>query len=171
VARRVSPTRPNGGPTPARRSRVDLIDRLFAEGRLTEPQVRAAAEIRRLWEALGRGLSPGARRLDVAPGSGRVGYLDPLERMTGIELVLYRRRYRPWAEAAARHRLKEGASGTWFALTIDAVIDNARLRALERKYGLRNGTARVTLSRALELYAVRAGWSRGSRDGRMSDRL
>jgi hypothetical protein len=51
VARRVSPTRPNGGPTPARRSRVDLIDRLFAEGRLTEPPPRSGGFGRRLAEA------------------------------------------------------------------------------------------------------------------------
>jgi hypothetical protein len=145
------------GPSRVRRSRADVIGRLFADGRLTEPQARAADDIRRLWEALSRGLAPAARRLDVSTKRNSEQHLSPLERMSGIELVIYRRRYRPWAMAAARHRL--GGNGTWLGLTIDAVIENARLRSLERKYGLRNGSAGDVLRDALELYAVGAGWS------------
>ena len=63
----------DAGPTPetAAKLRRDLVQRLAGEGRLGREQVRAAFEVRRIWEAFGRGLFPATNTMAAAAARGR----------------------------------------------------------------------------------------------------
>ena len=133
--------------------------RLAREGRLGGEQVRAALEIRRVWEAFGRGLFPAAG--SIAPRAGRkrhAMFCDPIERLTPEEESAWRLRYRPWAREMAVTVAAGAIRTTRLQLILDIVIDNHGLRQVEGWYRMRHGGAVEHIRAALHRYAEIAGW-------------
>lgn len=142
-----------------RKLRRDVIERLERDGRLRAEQVRAAMEIRRIWEALGRGLFPVAAPLDVPRQSHWRGrFRDPVDRLGDVDEIIWRTRYRPWAREMAIQIAAGAARVSRLQLVLDVVVDNHGLRQVERDYRMRNGLAIEHLRGALHRYAVLSRW-------------
>ena len=149
------------GPTPetASKLRRDIVERLAREGRLGGEQVRAALEIRRVWEAFGRGLFPAARPIaPIAERRKHAMFSDPIDRLTPEEETAWRLRYRPWAREMAVTVAAGAVRTTRLQLILDIVIDNHGLREVEGWYRMRHGGAVEHIRAALHRYAEIAGW-------------
>ncbi|MDE0334638.1 MAG: hypothetical protein OXI64_06735 [Defluviicoccus sp.] len=149
------------GPTPetAAKLRRDLVRRLAAEGRLGREQVRAALEVRRVWEAFGRGLFPATNTMAGAAGRARRAmFADPIDRLTRAEEAAWRLRYRPWAREMAVTVAAGAIRTTRLQLILDVVVDNQGLREVEGWYRMRHGGAIEHIRAALHRYAEIAGW-------------
>ena len=149
------------GPTPetAAKLRRDLVVRLAGEGRLGREQVRAALEVRRVWEAFGRGLFPAARHIaPVGERAKRAMFVDPIDRLTRAEERAWRLRYRPWAREMAVTVAAGAIRTTRLQLILDVVVDNHGLREVEGWYRMRHGAALEHIRAALHRYAEIAGW-------------
>lgn len=148
-------------PTPqtAAKLRQDVIERLLREGRLRDEQVRAAREIRRVWEAVGRALFPSASRPD-APRQPhmRQRFRDPVARMTDVEEIVWRQRYRPWADEMAVPIAAGSVRISRLQIVLDIAVDNHGLRQVEAWYRMRHGLAFQHLQAALHRYAELAQW-------------
>ena len=149
------------GPTPetAAKLRRDIVARLSQEGRLGREQVRAALEIRRVWEAFGRGLFPATNTM--APAVGRrkhAMFVDPIDRLSREEEAAWRLRYRPWAREMAVTVAAGAIRTTRLQLILDIVVDNHGLREVEGWYRMRHGGAIEHIGAALHRYAEIAGW-------------
>ena len=151
----------DAGPTPetVRKLRHDIVLRLAQEGRLGNEQVRAAIEIRRVWEAFGRGLFPAAGSIaPVAARKRHAMFSDPIDRLTPAEENAWRLRYRPWAREMAVTVAAGAIRTTRLQLILDIVIDNHGLREVEGWYRMRHGAAIEHICAALHRYAEIAGW-------------
>ncbi len=149
------------GPTPetAAKLRYDVIAKLYLDGKLDDTHVAAAQEIRRVWEAIGRGLFPRARQLDRIPNrGGATRPREPADLMSQSEAIAWRDRYRPFATEMSVDILSRVSRVSRLQLTLDIVIDNYGLRQVEDWYRLKHGVAAGHLRTALERYAVLAGW-------------
>ena len=151
----------NAGPTPetAAKLRRDIVVRLAQEGRLDREQVAAALEVRRVWEAFGRGLFPATNTL--APVAGRrkqAMFIDPIDRLTRQEEAAWRLRYRPWAREMAVTVAAGAIRTSRLQLILDIVVDNHGLREVEGWYRMRHGGAIEHIRAALHRYAEIAGW-------------
>ena len=149
------------GPTPetAGKLRHDIVERLAREGRLGREQVRTALEIRRVWEAFGRGLFPAARPIAlIAERRKHAMFSDPIDRLTPEEETAWRLRYRPWAREMAVTVAAGVIRTTRLQLILDIVIDNHGLREVEGWYRMRHGGAVEHIRAALHRYAEIAGW-------------
>lgn len=148
-------------PTPATvaRLRTDVIEGLYQNGRLLPEHVRAAREVRRIWEGFGRALMPSAQTLSATGRSKRItSFRDPIDRLSLAEEVAWRVRYRPWAQEMS-HSLTAGALRvTRLQLTLDIAVDNHGLRQIEGWYRMRHGAALGHLRGALHRYAEIAQW-------------
>ena len=152
------------GPTPetVRKLRHDIVARLARDGRLGKEQVRAALEIRRVWEAFGRGLFPAARpAAPLAERRRRAMFTDPIDRLSPAEELAWRLRYRPWAREMAVTVAAGAVRTTRLQLILDVVIDNHGLRQVEGWYRMRHGAAVEHIRAALHRYAELAGWVDG----------
>ena len=151
----------NIGPTPetASRLRRDLVARLAREGRLGREQVRAALEVRRVWEAFGRGLFPTVdTTAPIAERRKQAMFVDPIDRLTPAEERAWRLRYRPWAREMAVTVAAGAIRTTRLQLILDVVVDNHGLREVEGWYRMRHGGAIEHIRAALHRYAEIAGW-------------
>ena len=151
----------DAGPTPEtlRKLRRDIVARLARDGRLGGEQVRAALEIRRVWEAFGRGLFPATRPVaPLAQRRRRAMFTDPIDRLTPAEELAWRLRYRPWAREMAVTVAAGAVRTTRLQLILDVVIDNHGLRQVEGWYRMRHGSAVEHVRAALHRYAELAGW-------------
>ena len=146
--RRIPPT-----PETLRKRRYDVIANLLAGGRIPLHLAEAAAEIRMVLEAVGRGMFPSSGwvpRIGKAPRHRT--WRDFIDRMSARERRAWERHYIPWTremslEAAA------GLAGTRrLQLVLDIVVDNSGLREAEQRYRLRHGTAIEYLIQGLERY-------------------
>ena len=158
---RGSATDHHAPPTPetATKLRRDVIERLFKEGRLREEHVRAADEIRRVWEAVGRSLFPSGARFDSPRQSHlRRAPKEPLQGMSDVEEVIWRRRYRPWADEMSVPIATGTVRVSRLQLTLDVVVDNHGLRQIEAWYRMRHGMGFQHLRAALHRYGNLAGW-------------
>lgn len=179
---RIAATRPDdAGPTPGliakrRTPRADVLEKLAANGRLTEMHLQAADEIRRLWIALNRNLSTNTAALTSPRVDRSRRVSDPLDRFNSVESIAYGNRYRLWAKEAStanvglkRNRAGRPAStdsraalpGTnALSLILSVVCDNQPPTRLERDLGLPVGRC-VTdlLAHWLYRYAEIAGWT------------
>jgi hypothetical protein len=149
------------GPTPqtVAKLRRDIVERLRQEGRLSEEQARAAAEVRRVWEAFGRGLFPRARELDQPRKPHGGMFVDPVERLTDGEERIWRLRYRPWAREMSVEIVANVVRVSRLQLVLDVVVDNFGVRQVEGWYRLRHGHALEHVRSALERYCEIAGWT------------
>jgi hypothetical protein len=142
-----------------KKRRDDVALAFYKRGRLTSEQLLACEEIRMVWEAWGRGLFPSARRLDPdAPATNRRAFRDPVQRMRSHEEAAWRQRYRPWAEEM-RVSVLAPTGVTRLQLILDVVVDNQGVRNLERRYGMRNGSAFTHILDSLARYCEIAGWT------------
>ena len=151
----------DAGPTPetVRKLRRDIVTRLAREGRLSREQVRAAFEIRRVWEAFGRGLFPASRGFaPLAERKRHAMFSHPVDRLTPEEETAWRLRYRPWAREMAVTVAAGAIRTTRLQLILDIVIDNHGLREVEGWYRMRHGGAVAHIGAALHRYAEIAGW-------------
>ena len=149
------------GPTPetAAKLRRDLVARLAQQGRLGGEQVRAALEIRRVWEAFGRGLFPTVdTTAPIAERRKQALFIDPIDRLTPAEERAWRLRYRPWAREMAVTVAAGAIRTTRLQLILDVVVDNHGLREVEGWYRMRHGGAIEHIRAALHRYAEIAGW-------------
>ena len=144
---------PETGQMRERRLRTDVVDRLHRRGALSLEQLQAAEDLRAAWASLTRGLFMSARRLDARQVDGGGGFRDPVDRMRARDLARMKR-YRPWASATgAVHVAARHTPGlTLLQLAIDMLVDNLGPTQVERRHGLRNGTATGWLRRALDMY-------------------
>ena len=63
--------------------RHDVIDRLHKEGRLRSEHLQAAREVRKLWEAFGRGMFPTAQDpAAIHQAHRKAEYMDPIGRLS-----------------------------------------------------------------------------------------
>lgn len=147
---------------------ADPLSRMLAKGSLTQEQVRAALEIREIYQALSAGLFA---RAHMAERTGRTRY-EIGERIAH----LHAGRYLPWAEYlagraanppanthAARLPATEPRFGTCpvaVEIAIDIVIDGKSLAEIEQERRWRHGMAGEILRYALAVYTQRAGWER-----------
>ncbi len=140
-------------PTPqtVRKLRRDVIATLIEKGALDPEHGRAADEIHDVWQAFGRGLFPSARKLDSV--RVKAAYRGPLDRMSEREELMWRTRYRPWADKEGRVRVGET---TRLELVIAFVMDNLGPRQVELRYELRHGSAAGHLRQALHRYCEMA---------------
>lgn len=120
--------------------RYDVIERLFRDGRLREEHVRAANEIRRVWEAVGRALFPSSSTVDGQrqPHMRRI-FKEPAQRMSDIDEVIWRRRYRPWADEMSIPIVAGTVRVSRLQLVLDVAVDNYGLRQIEADSTSREG--------------------------------
>jgi hypothetical protein len=162
------PLPPSGDlPTPQTRARLvqDPVRHMLRKGTLEQEHVDAAEEIRDVFEAVTAGLLASARRLDVhevIAGSERRAFRQPIERLPERLGTLWRRRYKPWADAVDAVEVGRSANARWSALglTIAVLVDGRTLNAIDRELRLRRGTAAAQFRGALHRYCVVAGWLR-----------
>lgn len=154
------------GPTPqtVAKLRRDVVERLREEGRLSEEQARAAAEIRRVWEAFGRGLFPRTRDLDRPRQPHGGMFVDPVESLTDTEERIWRLRYRPWAREMSVEIVAGIVRVSRLQIVLDVVVDNFGVRQVEGWYRLRHGHALEHVRSTLERYCEIAGWSAPKRE-------
>ena len=149
-------------PTPetAAKLRCDVVQRLGERAALSAAQLRAAREIRRVWEAVGRGLVARAQSLTPRAESRRRGlFADPIARMSGQEERAWRLHYRPWAREMARTVAAGALRTSRLQLVLDIVVDNHGTRQVEGWYRMRHGSALAHVRAALQRYAEIAGWA------------
>jgi hypothetical protein len=130
-----------------------VIARLLARGRIDPHHGHAADEIRRVFEAVGRGMFPTSQ---PAAWTGKVprhrNWRDFIDRMSVAERSAWERHYIPWTREMSC-RIVAGMPGTrWLQLVLDIVVDNAGLRETEARYELRHGKAIEYLIQGLERY-------------------
>ena len=148
------------GPSTAAKPRRDVIRRLADRGALSAAQLRAAGEIRQVWEAVGRGLFARARPL--APRidrSGRGPFAGPVALLSDGEERAWRLRYRPWAREMALTVAAGGLRASRLQIVLDVVVDNHGVRQVEGWYRMRHGGALAHVGAALHRYAEIAGWT------------
>lgn len=139
--------------------RRDVINRLYSEGRIRPEHVDAALEIRRVWEAFGRGLFPGSQISDRVPQPHiKAMFRDPIDRLTPAEDIAWRQRYRPWAREMALLIVTGTVRVSRLQLMLDVVVDNNSIREVEGWYRMRHGMAFDHIRASLHRYCRMAGW-------------
>lgn len=146
-------------PTPqtVRKLRRDLILQLHESGRLRSEHLRAAEEIRRIWQAFSRGLGPSAVN-PASPGSRGPSGRQPLEWLSDREEIIWRNRYRPWANETSAIPSGGLVGATRLRIVVDLAVDNGGLRQVDGWYRMRNGASFEHLRDGLHRYAVIGGW-------------
>ncbi len=151
-------------PTPQTRARLgqDPVRHMLGKGTLQREHADAAKEIRDVFEAVTAGLFASARRLDVEEvisGAQRRAFRQPVERLPERLGVLWRRRYKPWAEAVDGIKVGVTRNARWSALglVIAVLVDGRSLHGIDRELKLRRGTAAAHFRGALHRYCVVAG--------------
>lgn len=135
---------------PPKRPRLkrSAVAGLFERGLLEGAELRAAAEIERIYIGLTRGLF--ARAANYEGGGGR--RVDLAEALA----IAHRDRYKPWADQLSASRKRGGPP--IFEIAIDCLVEGRSLHELDRLWRWRHGKAADYLCEALTLYARLAGW-------------
>lgn len=143
--------------------RRNVVQRLFAEGRLLRQHVTAADEIEELLQAVSRGMFATARRGERVQDSPTTR--DLFDRLAPRHRRLMSDVYWPWLDWLASvpvilHLPNDRTIRHANPLppVIDIVVDNASLRSTEKRHGLRNGTGPALLRAALHRYCLLAGY-------------
>ncbi|NKB19730.1 MAG: hypothetical protein GKS01_04210 [Alphaproteobacteria bacterium] len=142
-------------PTPQteRKLRQDTIVSLLAVGDISSDHVRAAEEIRTVFETVSRGMFPASSwRSETNQGSNKRQRMDFIDRMSDREAVLWQRCYLPWTRQLSCE-VASGIPGTrWLQMVIDVVVENESLEVIEQKYRLGGGMALGFLVSGLDKY-------------------
>lgn len=146
------------------RLRQDTVQMMFAKGVIGAEQVRAAAEIREIFEALTSGMLsrsswPGDPAAAVARAS-RGKLKHPAEHMPGRIHDLFHKRYKRWSREAGRALVVRSNIYPYSALAmiIDVLIDGTSMSDLSFGFGTRRHEFAKGFVYGLRRYAEIAGW-------------
>ncbi len=153
---RVVDRQDTGTPETVRKCRRDVVAGLYAAGRLNGNQAKAAEQVREIHERI-HILHP--HHLDSA------GYISqsyrprtPLDRLGELDWD-WRRNYIPMLARWHAEHIK-GPDATVADIVMAVVVDNMTLSACDRYHRTRLGLTFRVLKKALQGYAVFAGWER-----------
>lgn len=129
-------------PTPETLSKLrrDVLERLLREGRIRDEHFRAANDIRRVWEAVGRAMFPSTSSV----GSPRQPHMkrnfrEPAQRLSDSEEIIWRRRYRPWADEMSVPIVAGTVRVSRLQIVLDVIVDNYGIRQIESDKRAREG--------------------------------
>ena len=129
-----------------KRMRTDQIDRLYESGKINMEHRAAALKIRTVWEAMARGLFPGASGNMVGTKS-RGTFRHPLERMSNREFFIWVMEYKPWATGpAAKVAINYAPSHfkiSYLQICYNMIVDNYGPSQLERQWPVPKGHGAV----------------------------
>lgn len=158
-----------GAATPQTRAKLkaDVILKLYRQGRIEQAHVRAAEEIRDVYEGLARGMQP-ATHVVMRVDGGQ--WRDPLQRMTSWERDRFDARYLPWLldlvtgppERQRGQRRVVYRCALWLAMAV--VVHNHGVKSAARRCRidhLQNGMGTALLRIVLDRYAMLAGFRAG----------
>lgn len=138
------------------RMRTDQIDRLRGAGKIDDHMWEAAVKFRRVFEAMSRGMFPGASSGEGSGTKARGTFRHPLDRMTERELFIYFKEYKPWAESVgcktaidARVTMDDGFRFDVFKksfgqICYNVIVDNFGPSQLENQWPIPRGKSLVT---------------------------
>lgn len=162
--REIAPSRDPGTPETQKKLKVDVIAAMLGRDQITRAHADAADEIESVVMSLTRGLMSGSHALDGTRVDGTRKYRDPIDRMTNEESRQWSRHYVPWSKEMQGVRYQgRHEYVTALDLTVLAVVHNNSMNAIDKSFGLRNGTAGKALRDALWRYAEVAGMVRPTR--------
>lgn len=126
------------------RMRTDQLSKLCQQDKLSGGEQEAAYKFRRIFEAMSRGLYPGAADRLVGTQS-RSTYRHPLERMTEEEFFVWFYEYRPWAAASGAKTAinKDNFKLSYLKICYAVIIDNYGPAQLERMWPVSRGNGVV----------------------------
>lgn len=134
-----------------RKLRRDVVQTLWAQGRLSIEQLDAAEEIARVWKLITAGLFARCMRYDREVRSA------PSKDWRPSDAKAYTERYIPWRDhASTRELLRPGWQAGDLVLTI--VNDNYGIRQAADRQCMDQRTVLRHLQSGLWLYADLAGW-------------
>ena len=158
---RWSPRVEDEGPTVetlTKPSRRDPVERLYEKGRLNDDQLRAAREIRVIYERVASPVRARVRRLESAGRAPRRSGRTVSEPLSDWVAERHASTYKPWAarvqDIAAR---QTGGARHLLAFIIDVVVEGEALDTARRRYGVGWATALEWLRFALDFYGGGAG--------------
>lgn len=141
----------SGDDTPRQR-RVCVFIELFERGKMTQPQVNAAHEIARVFQAITSGL--GVRVQDYQPRirSKRHANEDWQASLSNA----YTERYDPWRRWAGNIQIKYGVSIADIVITM--VVHNVGIYQMADVYRMDRRTVLTVIRNGLHEYAKLSGW-------------
>jgi len=133
--------------------RNDTIILLMSSGDIGMDHVRAAEDIRTIFEIVSRGMFPASSwRSETNRVPHRRRRTDFVDRMNSHEVLIWEKCYLPWSHKLSLE-VVGGVPGTrWLQMVIDIVVDNFPLDDVEKKYRLGEGTALGFLVNGLDRY-------------------
>jgi hypothetical protein len=143
--------RANATPEALRHKAASVVDSMFAKGKLTAEQRRAANEIAEVWRAIAGGLFARVQEYEPRIRGGKVS-----DDWRAGMIRAYHDRYIPWrAEAGAQNA---GAGRTVFDLVIAVAFDNYGFRQVGNAYGMDQRRLLRLVRESLYRYAEIAQW-------------
>jgi hypothetical protein len=141
----------NATPATIKNLRRSVPDKLFAGGKITSEQFKAALEILGIFEAITSGLNARTSSFDArVDRSHSVNDWRP-----GLSRA-YTERYIPWREEAGLVMLRDRACLA--DLTLDVVVNNLGLSQSAQLWGMSRDRVLRELRKSLHRYAEIAGW-------------
>ena len=141
----------NATPETLRRKQESVVDSMWAKGKLTADQRRAANEIAEIYE---RFATAGAARVQEYEQRIRGGELGT-DWKAGL-VSAYQSRYQPWRDEAGKTRVGNGK--VVFDLVIAVARDNLGFRQAATMFGMDQRTVLNRVRESLFRYAEIAGW-------------
>lgn len=126
-----------------KRMRTDQIDRLYEAGKINIDHRAAALKIRTVWEAMARGLFPGAASGNMVGTKSRGTFRHPLERMSNREFFIWVMEYKPWATGPAAktaiHHAPSHFKISYLQVCYNVIVDGYGPSQLERQWPVTKG--------------------------------
>ena len=131
----------------------DRTAALQQAGRLSQMHADASAEIRWIWEAFARALSPKALRMFEGGTAGRV--IGPIDLLSNKEVETYSKVWSPWMTESSRIICCPMYSRS--KLTLDISVHNIDPIHIDKLFSM-SGMAVWEYRRSLDCYSYHAGW-------------
>lgn len=141
----------NATPETLRHREASVIDGMFAKGKLTAEQRRAANEIAEVWRYVVGGLFARVQRYEP-----HIRSAQSADDWRASMIRAYHERYVPWRDEAGAQNA--GAGRTVFDLTIAVAFDNYGFRQVANAYGMDQRRVLKLVRESLYRYAEIAQW-------------
>lgn len=143
--------RANATPEVLRHRQESVVDSMFAKGKLSAEQRRAANEIAEVWRAVSGALYAQVQQYEPHIPGGR-----SVEDWRVGMIRAYHERYIPWRDEAGR--VSAGRGRVVFDLVQAVAVDNYGFRQVANRYGMDQRTVLRLVRESLYRYAEMAGW-------------